>query len=977
MSALNPSRLHKRSVLFSTATTTAGAATSQGQPRLCETPTGDFIHHSLYDPDGYFNARDVITTPQRLLNFNEMLGKMEYEYKLDQLYKEKEYGWLTPVEIFAPLYSEAIARYIVTEHLAAGQRKGVAQILGMTADQRPAWAREARVEDVRPLVIYEVGGGNGTNALHILNFLRNNHPALYARTEYRILEVSPRLQRLQATLLEQAGHAAPGYGGDTAEGGCARALLADARRGFAVPGLAAPGAAGAVAGEGSSAAGSALATAGSDRQPAPLAARQDGAAAVAGAEAGLPRMTLAAAAATGPVATRGQTVLPASAARSATGLELPRRRAAAAVSILADATALPSALRDERPCFVIGCEVLDNLRHDKLVALQLPSAAANEGGLLAGLARAAAKALRRPAPRPAAASAGASVSSSSGGSGIGNGSRFDGLTWLETVVLSKEPVEGAGRPDDADAASNKGIEAHVSGGKEAAGTGVVGRKLQLQEALRPVRDPAVAALLPLLLSHLEAAEAALETRSALGFFKRVLRRMRDSIPFLRQPAPPHNPALRLATALLGCVNNREDARALLEEATHLMQFPPPVKLGRLPKPALSLAPSAVAAVRAALGLDAGVAPGANSSSAESTSGSSSSGSNSSGRAAGSDISDDGNPLPMPRAARVRYARYVPTGCYHFLRSLRRVLPSHRLVLADFSVLPPPAVTRRPSEIAKENAVASYTPAACAPVVSSRNKDSRAPVDHPTYMSPPVGAADIFFPTCFALLARMVALVDAEARHEARAAAAAARARAGGATAAVGSAGAQQQLQTQQAQHDQQQQASIRGRASPIAGGGSASPTAAAASAVPTGAAARGSPNAFADVPIGPAGRAGGGRRSDISSNAAAPAAGASPHAHRVDPLQQHRQQQQQRQGGSSAALAAQHAAGSSSSAVSAAAAAPSPPPLASGEVAAIEGVTVMSSHEFLNRFGEPSRGATMLGYNPLLEEYPNTRFLLT
>lgn len=873
-------KLHTSRAVLSGAAANQAGASGTGPAALCETPTGDFIHHSLYDPDGYFNARDVITTPQRFMNFNEMLGKMEYEYKLDQLYKEKEYGWLTPVEVFAPLYSEAIARYIVTEHIASGQRKGVSQILGMTADQRPAWAREARVEDVRPLVIYEVGGGNGTNALHILNFLRNNHPALYARTEYRILEVSPRLQKLQATLLEQAGHAAPGYGGDTAEGGCAAALVANARRG-------AVGTAAAISAGGS-------ASASTDGSSSALATTPDGGSLAPGPGLGpgLPRMTVAAAAATGPVATRGQTVLPASAVRSVTGLELPRRRAAAAVSILADATALPAALRDERPCFVVGCEVLDNLRHDKLVALQLPASAAasGEGGLLAGLIKAAAKALRRPLPPAAAAAAAAPPSSA-----------LDGLTWLETVVLSKEPVQGAGSPADGAA------------GSQAAAA----QKLELREALRPVRDPAVAALLPLLLSHLEAAEAAIETQSARGFFKRVLRRMRDSFPFLRQPPPPQSPAMRLLSSLLGCVNNKEDARALLEEAVHLMRFPPPVKLGRLPKQTLTLAPSALSAIRAALGLQA--AGDSNSDGSGSSGGSSSS---------GGAVPEGSDPQPLPRTARVRYSRYVPTGCFHFLRSLRRVLPSHRLILADFSILPPPSVTRRPSEVAKENAVACYTPAACAPVVSSRNKESRAPVDHPTYMSPPLGAADIFFPTCFALLARMVALVDAEARQEARAAVARAR---GGS----GAAGAPQL--TAQQQHQQRLQASVptaAGRASPIAGGGSASPTAAAASAVPT---------------------------AGSSSASAIPS----------DPLSWQAAQQQQ-------AIATQPAAASSGNSSIAIAAAASPPsPLAAGDIAAIEGVTVLSSSEFLTRFGEPSRGATMLGYNPFLEEYPNTRFLLT
>ena len=40
------------------------------------------------------------------------------------------------------------------------------------------------------LEIYEIGGGYGTNALCILEFLRREAPAVYARTRYRIVEIS-------------------------------------------------------------------------------------------------------------------------------------------------------------------------------------------------------------------------------------------------------------------------------------------------------------------------------------------------------------------------------------------------------------------------------------------------------------------------------------------------------------------------------------------------------------------------------------------------------------------------------------------------------------------------------------------------------------------------------------------------------------------------------------------------------------------
>lgn len=47
------------------------------------------------------------------------------------------------------------------------------------------------------MVLYEAGGGTGTNALNVLDWLRREEPKLYERTEYTIVEISPRLAELQ------------------------------------------------------------------------------------------------------------------------------------------------------------------------------------------------------------------------------------------------------------------------------------------------------------------------------------------------------------------------------------------------------------------------------------------------------------------------------------------------------------------------------------------------------------------------------------------------------------------------------------------------------------------------------------------------------------------------------------------------------------------------------------------------------------
>lgn len=61
------------------------------------------------------------------------------------------------------------------------------------------------------LIIYEMGAGRGTLMLNILDYIREIEPAVYDRTKYKIIEISPSLAALQnAQLLSSAatrGHA--------------------------------------------------------------------------------------------------------------------------------------------------------------------------------------------------------------------------------------------------------------------------------------------------------------------------------------------------------------------------------------------------------------------------------------------------------------------------------------------------------------------------------------------------------------------------------------------------------------------------------------------------------------------------------------------------------------------------------------------------------------------------------------------------
>lgn len=82
--------------------------------------------------------------------------------------------WHTPTELFSPYYGEALARYIVINYKLNG---------GYPYDD---------------LIIYEMGGGNGTLMCNILKYIQENEPDLYKRTQYKIIEILSQLAMRQA-----------------------------------------------------------------------------------------------------------------------------------------------------------------------------------------------------------------------------------------------------------------------------------------------------------------------------------------------------------------------------------------------------------------------------------------------------------------------------------------------------------------------------------------------------------------------------------------------------------------------------------------------------------------------------------------------------------------------------------------------------------------------------------------------------------
>ncbi|KAK3372466.1 S-adenosyl-L-methionine-dependent methyltransferase [Podospora didyma] len=155
------------------------------RPRRVKMLMRDFIEDSLYNPHyGYFSKHVVIFTPGEPFEFPELRDEDEFQTLLSRRYVEFEDGldaenpsdtrqlWYTPTELFRPYYGEAIARYLMTNY-------------------------KLTTFPYHDLIIYEMGAGRGTLMLNILDYIRDVDPAVYARTKYKIIEISSQLADVQ------------------------------------------------------------------------------------------------------------------------------------------------------------------------------------------------------------------------------------------------------------------------------------------------------------------------------------------------------------------------------------------------------------------------------------------------------------------------------------------------------------------------------------------------------------------------------------------------------------------------------------------------------------------------------------------------------------------------------------------------------------------------------------------------------------
>ena len=176
------------------------------RPRQVRMLTKDFIDDSLYNPNyGYFSKEVEIFTPSRPFSYNEIANQDDFLYKWTNEYQEynkvperdasglrdssaprmSRQVWHTPTELFKPYYGQALARYLLVNYKLS---------LYPYAD----------------LIIYEMGGGNGTLMNNILDYIRDTQPDVYSRTRYNIIEISGNLASKQRSTLsekaENVGH---------------------------------------------------------------------------------------------------------------------------------------------------------------------------------------------------------------------------------------------------------------------------------------------------------------------------------------------------------------------------------------------------------------------------------------------------------------------------------------------------------------------------------------------------------------------------------------------------------------------------------------------------------------------------------------------------------------------------------------------------------------------------------------------------
>lgn len=138
----------------------------------------DYIHSSLYHPQyGYFSSRQhpilQHTTP---LHLPSLSSQQAYNEAVAATHTTNGHGWMTPIQLFSPYLSNAIAR----------------RISSLTTPS-PS----------KPLHIIEIGAGRATLCHDCLSHWHHHQPSMLSNLHYHIIEISPELCAFQHKKLQK------------------------------------------------------------------------------------------------------------------------------------------------------------------------------------------------------------------------------------------------------------------------------------------------------------------------------------------------------------------------------------------------------------------------------------------------------------------------------------------------------------------------------------------------------------------------------------------------------------------------------------------------------------------------------------------------------------------------------------------------------------------------------------------------------
>ncbi|WVQ85439.1 hypothetical protein IAT38_007604 [Cryptococcus sp. DSM 104549] len=167
--------------------------TRKEPPKRVKMLVRDFVDDSLYNPHyGYFSKNATIFAPPKQgYDFSSFKTMDDFQDAVARQYHD-EYGalpdsaslsrqvWHTPSSLFKPYYARSLISAIVQSY---------------KLNHFPS----------EPLIIYEVGAGNGSFMVDALAYLRDFHPDVFERTSYRVLEISTALSELQRKRAEKEG----------------------------------------------------------------------------------------------------------------------------------------------------------------------------------------------------------------------------------------------------------------------------------------------------------------------------------------------------------------------------------------------------------------------------------------------------------------------------------------------------------------------------------------------------------------------------------------------------------------------------------------------------------------------------------------------------------------------------------------------------------------------------------------------------